>query len=422
MMMVRPRTCWSVTVMVISVALAGCIDSSTAPASSSPPVQPGGLRVALLQMRGNQLAAAQRDAKLQGFVREAAAAHAQLVVTPSDWLHGNESSFAALKSTARQVGVAVAVAAVDHATGVSTLVLIDSGGTTRATYQKQAEGDGNPIAPTVGDGLASAQLNISGTEVVVGVLLRSDALFPEPARLLMLRQVEIILVAGGEIHGPLRSDALQLTVANRARENAVPVLAATSADDSVASLAEGFGSRMVQKIDQGTEGVALVDIDLVSSAARRAGGTEADNYRRPYDYQPLCFGNGPSTAPDVSLANINESGGAELVVALLQMRTNNTFDASNHSAELEEKAVHFIRQAAQAGADVALMPELWSVGYEAQYPCEHSKLVPARRTVCNRTDALLQWMDLATPVDGSYISRFRRLGAFHCHHPDDRST
>ena len=90
------------------------------------------------------------------------------------------------------------------------------------------------------------------------------------------------------------------------------------------------------------------------------------------------------------------------------MRPNTTFDAANHTAELIATAERYVREAAASGADVALMPELWSVGYEAQYPCESG---PGQhgRTVCARTGDLLRWMGLATPLHGGYIEHFTRL-------------
>ncbi|MES0361490.1 MAG: carbon-nitrogen hydrolase family protein [Anaerolineales bacterium] len=49
---------------------------------------------------------------------------------------------------------------------------------------------------------------------------------------------------------------------------------------------------------------------------------------------------------------------SEIVVALLQICANGTDQASNLS-----KGVQFCRQAAQLGADIALYPEMWNIGY-----------------------------------------------------------
>jgi hypothetical protein len=65
-----------------------------------------------------------------------------------------------------------------------------------------------------------------------------------------------------------------------------------------------------------------------------------------------------------------------LKVALLQMQPNTTFVPVNATAALLAKADAFIRKAAAQGADVALLPELWSVGYEALFPCEQG--IPQR--------------------------------------------
>ena len=45
-------------------------------------------------------------------------------------------------------------------------------------------------------------------------------------------------------------------------------------------------------------------------------------------------------------------------------------DANRSSlAQNQAKAEAYCRRAAAAGADVALMPEMWSVGYDDQFPC-----------------------------------------------------
>ena len=52
----------------------------------------------------------------------------------------------------------------------------------------------------------------------------------------------------------------------------------------------------------------------------RKTNTEGDNYRRPFDYQPLCGLGEEAPAPAAAPAG----GAAALKVALLQLRPNST--------------------------------------------------------------------------------------------------
>jgi N-carbamoylputrescine amidase len=79
-----------------------------------------------------------------------------------------------------------------------------------------------------------------------------------------------------------------------------------------------------------------------------------------------------------------------LKVALLQMVSAGVDIEANAA-----KGENFCRLAANQGADVALFPEMWSIGY-TKYPQGDER---ARR----------EWLKLAVPRDGSFVQRFRRL-------------
>ncbi len=79
-----------------------------------------------------------------------------------------------------------------------------------------------------------------------------------------------------------------------------------------------------------------------------------------------------------------------LRVALLQMVSNGPAIEANAA-----KGEDFCRRAANQGADLALFPEMWSIGY-SKYP-EGDK---AARSA---------WLNLAVPRDGAFVQRFRRL-------------
>ncbi|MBN1817028.1 MAG: carbon-nitrogen hydrolase family protein [Sedimentisphaerales bacterium] len=87
-----------------------------------------------------------------------------------------------------------------------------------------------------------------------------------------------------------------------------------------------------------------------------------------------------SPTPDKSL----------LKVALLQMRP----DGNNQSSNMD-KAECFCRQAAALGADIALMPEMWNIGYTAFDDKKEGALESFRRQ--------------AVPTDHPSIQRFARL-------------
>jgi len=79
-----------------------------------------------------------------------------------------------------------------------------------------------------------------------------------------------------------------------------------------------------------------------------------------------------------------------LRVALLQMASAGTAIEANAA-----KGEDFCRRAATLGADIALFPEMWSIGY-AEYPAgdEHARA---------------EWLTLAIPHNGPYANSVRRL-------------
>ncbi len=77
-------------------------------------------------------------------------------------------------------------------------------------------------------------------------------------------------------------------------------------------------------------------------------------------------------------------------VALLQMAP----DANNQQAN-KAKAIAFCRRAAAQGADIALMPEMWNIGY--------TRFDPAK------PNARAEFYKQARPTDGAYIQDFAKL-------------
>ena len=87
---------------------------------------------------------------------------------------------------------------------------------------------------------------------------------------------------------------------------------------------------------------------------------------------------------------MEERAPSHLKVALLQM--------VSHDDDIQANAVKgedFCRRAASHGADIALFPEMWSIGY-AKYRQGDE-------------DGRAQWLKLAVPKDGPFVQRFRCL-------------
>ena len=81
---------------------------------------------------------------------------------------------------------------------------------------------------------------------------------------------------------------------------------------------------------------------------------------------------------------------SEIIVALLQINSNGTDQSSNLS-----KGVWFCHQAAQLGADIALYPEMWNIGYTPFDPEE--------------PDSLKEWQNRAIDRDSDFVKIHQEL-------------
>ncbi|CAF1268493.1 unnamed protein product [Rotaria sp. Silwood1] len=82
-----------------------------------------------------------------------------------------------------------------------------------------------------------------------------------------------------------------------------------------------------------------------------------------------------------------------VTVALLQMLS------SNNTKENILIADKYCRQAAQLNADIALMPEMWNIGYLALFPGYNAL----------NEEPVRDWLELAVDRSSSYIAHFRAL-------------
>ena len=142
--------------------------------------------------------------------------------------------------------------------------------------------------------------------------------------------------------------------------------------------------------------------------------------RRPFEYQPLCYAEEAERAARARATVSPEDAAAAatgfaekraaaaapeeafvVTVAMLQLVAVKT--EGNPLEASAAKAESAIRDAKRRGADIALLPELWSVGYGAN----------VRMSAYHDPDStafaygtFLRW---ATPVDGPYVGRFQAL-------------
>ncbi|MBD3367452.1 MAG: carbon-nitrogen hydrolase family protein [Candidatus Eisenbacteria bacterium] len=97
---------------------------------------------------------------------------------------------------------------------------------------------------------------------------------------------------------------------------------------------------------------------------------------------------------------------SELTVALLQMESAG-FDQDANA----EKGEHFCREAAGRGADIALFPEMWNIGYR---PWRDGVRDGSFRSLSDdeAEQALRErWAERAVPLDGAFVGRFRELAS-----------
>ena len=230
-----------------------------------------------------------------------------------------------------------------------TLAIADSSGRVVLNYTKP-----HSAAPQAGNPPPAVALRVGAHEVSVSALLGADLLHPELARAAMLTGAELIIApATSGFTGPLGPAAPKTLVDWRSSENIAATLAVLplgAAESSVGCNSTGAG------LD--ADGVLTVDLEELRESRRGSSGGDA--YRRPFSYHPLC-GLAPADATPPPPPSPSPQS---LRIAMLQMNANRSSLAQNQA-----KAEAYCRRAAAAGADVALMPEMWSVGYDDQFPC-----------------------------------------------------
>eukprot|EP00658_Telonema_sp_P-2_P029496 TRINITY_DN22436_c0_g1_i1.p1 TRINITY_DN22436_c0_g1~~TRINITY_DN22436_c0_g1_i1.p1 ORF type:complete len:653 (+),score=107.43 TRINITY_DN22436_c0_g1_i1:52-2010(+) len=363
------------------------------------------LSVAALQMNENT----PRPERLLVASQNMAAARAlgaDVCVLPEAWL-ASADMVPALQQAARRHSIAVLATYLDR--GSSCASLVNRTGHVVLGYSKRASTATSPSAGPVSN---VATLHTPQGSVAVGIMLGSEHLFPEVARVLMLRGAETVLVSASGILNIVDTHALQ----TRAFTNAMALVISNYAAGAAPSTPSNGHSSVVPfcgywnySIPEypaprcplprlaGSSEEILVDIlDIAALRVFRVRNYLGDMVRRPFSYQSLCYPSARPTSPSPSV----DQGPLVVKVGLLQMRAIRT---ENPVPAHQAKGEAFCRQAKAQGADVVVFPEMWSVGYGANFPSAKVGLNSSTST------PLYEWLQHAQPVDGGYVTHFRAL-------------
>lgn len=445
----------AVAVISTTVALSATTNAATAHPTTDDPAT---ITVAVLQPPGHTPPAA-RIATATQLVQRAAAQGVHVALLPELW-EPDAGAAHAYASLAASFCVALGVP-YGSAGGNSSAVLIDATGAVVLTASKPY---GNASNPTVSPAPAAAALTIphaaasvSGltsargastrststattTTIHVGFLLGSDRMFLEVSRPLMMQGADLLLVPSGQDLTDVDLHVLSTRAASH-----VTTIAAAGYAEGGNSAVFGFcgstgnwteraqvlhaltGGTVTPPVEDGpvgcadqvvlppwaTPGLATQRMNLTYQHHIRTQGIMGDVARHARQYAPMCWDDMRQTqAIDPSHTNLAKArAGASardapfnVTVALLQMQGVTVDPGADPTPAHMAKGDAFVRTAARLGADVALFPELFSVGYSVNYPAGTPE-DPSQHD----SRPLFNYMSFAQRVDGAYIQHFRQL-------------
>ena len=245
--------------------------------------------------------------------------------------------------------------------------------------------------------------------VRVGVLIGSAAMnHAMAARSLMLAGAEL-LVNPVEDTAMLveRDDDVLLT---RGFENAAAIVRVSANRSAVANWCNDMvpdgcveGQKLLAlAIGRIDSGVVHSSFNLSALRAQRANCIWGDAFRRPYQYQELCgysqFPTGKDDRPVVPADTSSSTARAVNItvkVGILQL------DPCHSNVECLSTAVTWLHKAKAVGVDVVVLPEMWSVGYSAQFKGYK------RSNNATLIQRAYNWTRLATPRNGAYLTALR---------------
>ena len=301
----------------------------------------------------------------------------------------------------------------------SNLVLVSTNGTVLLRYEKPL---GNASHPTCGSQFRSVDVPLPGSAELlrVGLLLGTDHLFMESARVLMVQGARLVLHAMSESQSRLdetllfweqRDNGFDLAVSNYAAHGGSSGL---PGEDCFFSISQGNTptqqelARPCLRAGPGHEFVRYNTTISRFSPRNPSGGNGGGfviNSRKPFDYQSLCYEQEAAHAKGSHNIETAETHPFVVKVALLQLSA--AVNVSDPLRASYEKAAAAIRSAKQDGVDVVLLPEQWSVGYMV-----NANLIGdgneynAVDSTAYVYEGYLKW---ATPVDGPYVKAHQDL-------------
>jgi predicted amidohydrolase len=270
----------------------------------------GMLRIALLQMEaaGNDQDA--NRAKADAFCRRAAANGADLALMPEMWNIGytgfsnpdpeerkrwqaqavkrNGAFVDHFRNLARELNLAIAVTYLEEWPGAprNSITLIDRHGRDRFTYAKIHTCDfaAFEASTTPGEDVFVTALDTRLGPVKVGAMICYDREFPETARMLMLKEAELVIVP----NACLLDDVRLAQFGTRAVENALVMAMANYPDPTCGGRSVAYMVDGTQLAEAGKgEELLLVDVPLASVRDFRKRGLWGHAFRRPHRYGAL---------------------------------------------------------------------------------------------------------------------------------------
>lgn len=309
---------------------------------------------------------------------------------------------------ARGCGVAVASGLLPDGGGGGgpSFMLHDANGDLALRYTKP-DGDETPeggLRPgTVAPPPVAELRTSSGQCIRIGAMLGCDVAFPEVARVLMLRGTELLL------HLPGCDPAAGVdprVLRDRAASNDVAA-AAVWDGGSLAFDHTGSCDGAVQRLPGGG---SLLSWDLAGARQHRLAGSFAgDSRRAPLRYLALGIPAARAAARRLAAAQLASLEPAKLgcrcvvKVALLQLVPLETPAATDPTAAYTAKAELYCRKAAADGADIAVLPESFSVGYGG---ADQAAAFAQGDSATAVLEGFLAW---AQPRSGPFVTALRRV-------------
>eukprot|EP01065_Artemidia_motanka_P047692 TRINITY_DN7521_c3_g1_i2.p1 TRINITY_DN7521_c3_g1~~TRINITY_DN7521_c3_g1_i2.p1 ORF type:complete len:647 (+),score=92.67 TRINITY_DN7521_c3_g1_i2:154-2094(+) len=398
----------------MAAALCGLLLAAAAPVSAAAVREDRYVQVAVMQLTAAPFSS--RFASLRAALHRLMNSSFDFVVVPGGWageVLNDTAVCGEYSAVAREFSAAVMGT---WMSGNEThAALFDSAGVRVADYHKEV---GTPERPTVGRPLPVEVTLRDGVNVSVGMILDTDYSFMEPVRSLMVWDAELVLHAGTFAQDANSTSAFFWL----SMDNQMHIVSATYAEEggslglptSQGNMQQCYWSQGAAPAPSAKEFPCMVagvgesvlrynfSLTEVHRSRRMGGFKQAERSRRPFAYQPLCYSDARSDRlipPDTST-----SLATTVRVSVLQMAAERVKDGSPVSAQLS-KAERYVRQAASDGADVAVLPEQWSVGYMTNFKTRHYRDMDSTAVAY---DSFMKW---ATPRSGDYISHFRSLAA-----------